>query len=220
MKYIYSFLFLLSAVSGFAQGMKPASANLLGGAAFSSFLYSGAANPNINLGYTYGPQFHLNFQFEAKRHILRPEIGYRRLGATARIGDSPVNWKLQYADINLAYLISAVKTPKFSLSPGIAYGVSFMTEGEQFIGSNRYTISSPGFLKRLDLNGQFITQLRWNLNEQIHFMTEYRFGMSILSIENNQNPQSTRNMYHSVLLGLGFSISSPKKEITTPTTSL
>lgn len=51
-------------------------------------------------------------------------------------------------------------------------------------------------------------------------LKQYRFGMSILSIENNQNPQSTRNMYHSVLLGLGFSISTPKKEITTPTTSL
>jgi hypothetical protein len=85
-----------------------------------------------------------------------------------------------------------------------------MTEGEQFIGSNRYTSSSPGFLKRADMNARFLAQARWMLTDQVHFMLEYRFGLSLLNIENNQHPQTTRNISQSLLLGIGFNISKPK----------
>jgi hypothetical protein len=200
----------LACFKAFPQGMRPASLNLLGGANFSSFVYTGASNTNIDLGYTAGPQGSVNFQLESGRHIFRPEIGFRRMGATATMGTSPVSWKLRYADFSLAYLVSAIKTPSFTLSPGIAYGLSYMTEGEQLIGPNRYTSSSPGFLKRGDMNAQFLTQARWMLTEQVHFMLEYRFGLSLLSIEDNQHPQTTRNISQSLLLGIGFNISKPK----------
>ncbi len=97
--------------------MRPASLNLLGGANFSSFVYTGASNTNIDLGYITGPQGYMNFQLESGRHIFRPEIGFRRMGATATMGSSPVSWKLRYADFSLAYLISAIKTPNFRYHP-------------------------------------------------------------------------------------------------------
>jgi hypothetical protein len=208
---LVSFVLLFFCENSYSQGMKLETIGYQTGLNFSNFLIGGnAKNPSLELKSGVYPAVHTYFEFTSKRFALRPEVGYKGLGCNGTLGSQTVNWRLKYLDVGLGLIYHVLKTERFTLSPGLIYGFSYMLEGEQYIGNTRFTEQNQGFLKKTDLIGQFMMRGRWKLSELAFFQAEYRFGISFLNLENNQEGQTTRNNYHSLLIGL--SIQLKKKE--------
>lgn len=183
------------------------SVNVAGGKTYSSFVYRNSVSQKDEyLSYTGLNSYGLNFNFTSDKHVLRPELMFRQAGATSESESLPISWRMNYFDVNFAYLYKVIETANFEVSPGLALGAGYMLNGEQFIGETRYNIANNESLKRFDFGFQGITNLKAKINQNFHVSLEYRFGMGISQIENDVNAQQTRNIYHSALLGLGFII--------------
>lgn len=178
--------------------------SVFSGLTLSSFLYDETTLAyNNQYAYTADASLGLNFEFTSRRHVLKPEILYKRLGSSTTINDTEIQWKLSYLELNIGYLFRVLDNPKFKISTGLNYGLAYMMDGYQTIGQIRFDVGSAGFLNRLDLTGNFLLNFAFQIRENLHLFAEYRFGMSILNIEKDNN-QTTRNMYHTVGLGLSY----------------
>jgi hypothetical protein len=204
---LIAFLFLLCAGSISAQKMDLKKISFYGGLNFSSFIFNEPQDAIKNqLNYKSGSSLGLNFDFETNRHMLRPELLYRKVGSYSDVNNSNLNWTLNYLDVNLAYMYKVLDGEKFDIAPGISYGMGYMIQGEQYIGQQRFDITD-GFLKRFDLTGNLMLNFSFLLTKNLSLFGEYRFGMSILNIEKDAN-QSTRNIFHTLGLGLSMNMAS------------
>jgi hypothetical protein len=214
------YLLLLFSNSASGQAIKLESIGFYTGINLSGFLKGGNSNPSLSLKSRVAPTTNIVFDLGIKRFVLRPELGYSNLGCAGTLGSQELSYKLRYLGFNLGLLFKVVNTDKFSLSPGISYGAAYMTEGEQYIGNARFSNQTLGFLNKVDLTGQVLLRFAWKLSDLACLQSEYRYGLSILNLENNQNNQITRNYFHSLLIGIGFQLnkkdtkSAPEKPVT------
>lgn len=193
-----------------AQEMKLNKIAAFGGMNFSSFLFNEPQQALKNqLNYKTGSSMGLNFEFELNKHILRPELLYRRVGSYSEQNSADMNWTLNYIDLNFGYMYKVLDGEKFDIAPGLAYGLGYMTQGQQFIGQSRYDITNDGFFKRFDLTGSLMLNFSFQIAQNLSLFSEYRFGMSILNIEKDAN-QSTRNIFHTIGFGLAMNLSNDK----------
>ena len=210
MKYLKSILlFFILCQSITAQKMELNKISFMGGLTFSSFIFDDN-QISINNQYDYKADASLaaNFDFVSKRHVLRPEILYKRVGALSKVNNLDMSWSLSYLELNIGYLFKVLNNEKFNISPGLSYGLAYMMDGQQFIGQTRYTADDSNFLRRFDLTGNFLLNFNFKISDAVNLFAEYRFGISILNLEKD-NDQTTRNMYHT--LGFGLAVSIPSK---------
>jgi hypothetical protein len=198
-------LVIFSLTASYAQNIKLTDINLVGGLNFSTFIFKDSGGEkDKTLDYEALSSFGINFNFITSRHILRPELSFRQAGAKSDYDGLALSWKMNYLDINFAYLINVINSERFLVAPGIAFGAGYMLTGEQYIGSKRYSITDNKSLKTFDLGFQGLAHFRANITDNLSLSLEYRFGMGITQIENNDTEQKSRNMYNSALLGLGI----------------
>jgi hypothetical protein len=191
-------------IQSYAQ-MKLEEITLVGGKNFSSFLFKDSeGSKDKTLNYHMLNSFGIHFGLQGGNHILRPEIMFRQAGAKSDFEGTALSWKMNYLDVNLAYLYSVVNTNRFALSPGVGIGAGYMLNGDQYIGDTRYKIAESSALKRFDFGFHGIANFKAYITDYFSLSLEYRFGMGITQIENDVNAQQSRNIYHSALLGLGF----------------
>ncbi len=212
MKYLISALaFFLISISGtYAQKLDLDKISFFGGLNFSSFIYDNTqVSFNNNIDYKTDASLGLNFEFLSKRHVLRPELLYKRIGAVSTNNNIKLKWSLSYLELNIAYLFKVLNAEKFSISPGLSYGVAYMIDGTQDIGQVRYSADDDNFLNRLDLTGNFLLNFNFKITKSINMFLEYRFGISLLNLEKDDD-QITRNMYHTLGFGLGISLDQNK----------
>jgi hypothetical protein len=189
----------------FSQQMHLSEINLFGGRNYSTFSFKDSdGTKDQTLNYVGLNTFGINFNLTAGRHILRPEISFRQAGAKSDYEGIPLSWKMNYLDVNLAYLVNVLKSERFVVAPGIGLGAGYMLNGEQYIGSTRYSITDTKSLKSFDFCFQGLTHFRANITENLTVSLEYRFGMGITQIENDVNAQQSRNIYQAALLGIGL----------------
>lgn len=196
---------ILSFSASFAQNMQLTDINLVGGRNFSTFIFKDSGgNKDKMLDYEALSTFGINFNLTAGRHILRPELSFRQAGAKSDYDGIALSWKMNYFDVNLAYLYNVLNSERFVVAPGIGLGAGYMLSGEQYIGSTRYSITDNKSLKPFDFGFQGLAHFRANITDNLAVSLEYRFGMGITQIENDMNSQKSRNLYHGALLGIGI----------------
>jgi hypothetical protein len=190
---------------GFAQNMQLTDINLVGGRNFSTFLFKDSeGNKDKTLDYEALSTFGINFNLSAGRHILRPELSFRQAGAKSDYDGIALSWKMNYLDVNLAYLVNVLNSERFVVAPGLGLGAGYMLTGEQYIGSTRYSITDTKALRSFDFGFQGLAHFRANVTDNLAVSLEYRFGMGITQIENDVNAQKSRNLYQGALLGIGI----------------
>ena len=189
----------------FSQGFKLDQITLVGGRNFSTFLFKDSeGNKDQTLDYQALNTFGINFNLTSGRSILRPELSFRQAGAKSDYEGIALSWKMNYLDMNLAYLINVLDSSRFIVAPGIGLGASYMLNGEQYIGSTRYSVTDTKALKSFDLGFQGLMHFGASITENMSISLEYRFGMGISQIENDVNAQKSRNLYQAALLGIGI----------------
>lgn len=173
---------------------------------YSSFQFRNSAGDREG-GYGYAAlnSFGVNLNLRSGRHVLRPCLGLRQGGAKTTIENTPVDWKLNYFDLSMGYLYKILHTDNLEISPGIALYGGYLLNGEQNIGENsRLLMKDTGAIKSFDFGMQGIVNSRFQINDQLGFTLEYRFGYGMAQIENDLEPQTANNLYHAVILGIGF----------------
>ena len=180
--------------------------SFMGGLTFSSFIFDDTQIAiNNQYDYKVDASLGLNFEFETNRHLLRPELLYRRVGSSSEINETQLSWTLSYLDLNLGYLYRVLDNEKFKIATGLSVGTGFMMQGTQYIGQVMYDTNDDRFLDRFDLTSSFLLNFNFKLSKTVDLIAEYRFGISILNLEKD-NDQSTRNMFHILGMGLSFHI--------------
>jgi hypothetical protein len=204
---VFSFSFLLLSTQLIGQEFKLTHFNLTGGNTFSTFLYTNSeGKPDQGLHATMLNSFGINGSIIKGKNCLRPELLFRQAGAISGVNTTSVEWKLNYLDFNVGFLYSIIRSNRSSLSPGIATGISYMLNGEQFIGTTRYSLTETKALSRLDATVTGILQYKNHVSENVDLSIEYRAGMGLMQIERDVNAQKTHNFCQSILLGIGFKI--------------
>ena len=146
-----------------------------------------------------------NYSYSIKnQHLLRAEIGYRGAGSRANYFDFDTEWKLNYADFGGAYFFNILSNDKLFLAPGIGINASFLISGEQNIGPHKFDVRESKAFKSMDLTASAVTHFRAMLTNDVWFSFEYRFGYGIFNIENDVTEQTTRNLSHCALIGIGL----------------
>jgi hypothetical protein len=193
---------ILLVVSVKAQKMELNSMSIHGGLAFSTFIFKDPLLAIRNqYDYKTGSLFGVNFVYANERHLLRPEVLLRKVGSVSNINNVDLSWTLTYLDFNLAYMYKLLDGEKFQISPGLSYGIGYMLQGQQYNGQTRFEANADNFLRRYDLTTAAIVNMNYKISQKISLFGEYRFGISILNLEKDDN-QKTRNMYHSLSVGL------------------
>jgi len=188
------------------QEMELNAISFMGGLTFSSFIFDDTQIAiNNQYDYKVDASIGLNFEFETNRHLLRPELLYRRVGSSSEINETQLSWSLSYLDLNLGYLFRILDSKKFKIATGLSVGAGFMMQGTQYIGQVMYDANDDRFLDRFDLTSSFLLNFNFKLSKTVDLFAEYRFGISILNLEKD-NDQSTRNMFHILGTGLSFHI--------------
>ncbi len=204
---IYTLLFSAVCTSGAKAQLQATEINLIGGKTFSTFIFRNSeSEKDETLQYTMNNSFGINLQLESGSHVLRPEIMFRQGGAKSDFAGTALSWKLNYLDLNFGYLYKVINSDRFEVSPGVAIGAGYLLNGEQYIGTTRYTIAETKSLNNFDLGAQGIANFKAKLSESMSLSLEYRFGAGLIQIENDVNPQKSRNIYQSALLGIGIRI--------------
>lgn len=188
-----------------AQGLKLTAIELTFGKTYSSFQFENSAGEKYgNYQYAALNNFGANFNLTADRHVLRPSLGFRQGGAKTTIETIPIDWKLNYLDLSVGYLFKVLDTERLAISPGVALYGGYLMNGEQNVGDMRFPLAETEALKPFDFGVQGIVNGCFNVNEQLAISLEYRFGYGIAQIENDLQPQTANNIYHALVLGIGF----------------
>ena len=204
--FLLTTLFLLGVIqTSNAQGMALTDIELTFGNTYSSFQFKNSAGEKEgNYNYAALRNFGVNFNLTADRHVLRPSLGFRQGGAKTAIEGTPVDWKLNYLDLSVGYLYKVLNTERLEISPGLALYGGYLLNGEQNVGDMRFPLAETEAIKPFDFGVQGMVNARFNVSEQFAISLEYRFGYGIAQIENDVQPQTANNIYHALVLGVGF----------------
>ena len=209
MKYssLIALLLLVFVHKTHAQGLTFSDIELTFGNTYSSFQFKNSAGEKEgNYQYAGLNNFGVNFNLTADRHMLRPSLGMRQGGAKTTIEGIPVDWKLNYIDLSFGYLYKALKTDRLELSPGLALYGGYLLNGDQTVGDMRFPLAETEAIKPFDFGVQGMVNTRLNINKQFALSLEYRFGYGLAQIENDLKPQTANNIYHALVLGIGFKL--------------
>lgn len=209
MKNIYLTFSLIIGIgfSAFAQDFSLNRVSVNGGKQFSNFLFKTSNDQkDQTLSYQMYNAFGLNASFTSSKHTIRPEIQFRQAGAGKTIQNTPITWKMNYFNFNIGYGYALLQTDRFEAQAGAAISIAYMLNGEQTIGESRYSIVEEQSMTRFELGTQGFANFTTFISDQISLSLEYRFGVGLNHIENDNDDQKTRNIYHSALLGIGIRI--------------
>lgn len=203
----------LFSTSAMSQKLALTDLELVGGKCYSSFLFKNSVGEKDQLlDYTALNNFGARLNFAADKHTLRSELLFHQGGAVSDFNGIPLSWKLNYVNLNLAYSYRIISSKRFSVAPGIGFGAGYLLNGEQYIGNVRYSIQQTQSLKAFDIGFHTFCAARMALTDALFLSLEYRFGISIGSIENDAQPEQTRNIYHAAQLGIGYTFNNSNNE--------
>lgn len=146
-----------------------------------------------------------------KRHIVRPELGFRQSGARIIKDKTKYEWKFNYLDVNLTYMFKFLGNDNYGLHVGAGPNLGFLLTGEQSIGEEYYDVIDENQIKILDVGLNFLANAQFKVSKNIFVSVEYRYGLGLLNIESDED-QRTRSTNHYILAGLLFNLNLKNKK--------
>lgn len=204
MKHLLTACFCLFLLSSQAQNQL----HVKSGKTFSTFMFRNSEKTkdetlNHITNNFFGMSYDMHF---GKLQVLRPEVSYREAGARSILNSQKLSWKLNYLDINMAYMLKILDFEKIKLYQGVAPGMAVLLAGEQFIGQEYHDLKAEKSIKNIDYGVNFILTSKIKVLENVFLTLEYRYGLGIYQIETNKNQsaQTSRNRFHGVIFGLAL----------------
>ena len=203
---ILSFLFFSAAQFSFSQ--TDISLGIFAGPTYSSFSFINSEGVDQSERYetselkTFGAV--LNIQ--KSKHTFRPSLQFRQGGSRATIGGTPMTWKLNYVDLQAAYLFELLNNDFVSLKLGAGGYAGYLVGGEQTIGTKSYSLNEQEVFSQIDFGANAMLNTEFSITRTLNFFVEYQIGLGLSQIENDGTEQQTKNNYHAFKAGLSFNL--------------
>lgn len=203
---ILSILFFSAAQFSFSQ--TDISLGIFAGPTYSSFSFVNSEGVDQSERYetselkTFGAV--LNIQ--KSKHTFRPSLQFRQGGSRATIGGTPMTWKLNYIDLQAAYLFELLNNDFVSLKLGAGGYAGYLAGGEQTIGTKSYSLNEQEVFSPIDFGANAMLNTEFSITKTLNFFVEYQIGLGLSQIENDGTEQQTKNNYHAFKAGLSFNL--------------
>ena len=203
---ILSILFFSATQFSFSQ--TDISLGIFAGPTYSSFSFVNSKGVDQSERYetselkTFGAV--LNIQ--KSKHTFRPSLQFRQGGSRATIGGTPMTWKLNYIDLQAAYLFELLNNDFVSLKLGAGGYTGYLVGGEQTIGTKSYSLNEQEVFSPIDFGANAMLNTEFSITKTLNFFVEYQIGLGLSQIENDGTEQQTKNNYHAFRAGLSFNL--------------
>ena len=207
-KSIFTSLFLMLLIT---NGKAQDDFSLFFSQTYSKFKYidsEGNSSENLksDIRYSYGINYS---KIVANGIFIRPEIGYKNLGATSMNNNQKLSWDLHYADLNLGggYIHN-----KFNLQPygGCSFYVAYLYKAEQTIGINTFDLLDAKELENIDFGINVFAGLRYVFTDAAAILIEIQNSTGLQQLEPNNGAEQNQKLYNRAFsgrIGLLFLIS-------------
>jgi hypothetical protein len=182
---------------------------------FSGFKFKDSqGNEDLNLKRDIKFSYAMNYEKIFKSGIyIKPELGFKNLGAKSKINMLNIEWDLHYFDINIGggYIYQ-----KYRLKPylGVGFYYAFLYKGDQFIGSDSYDIMNEKIISKSDYGLNLNVGLHYDYSDYSGVFIEYKNSVGLKQLDNNINGGSKElhNLAYSIRIGLTFNIANKKSK--------
>lgn len=181
--YVLSLLLVLT-VTSFSQSK--VSVNL--GQTFSKFRFRDSqGNEDPNMTFVVKNSYGLAYEnLLYKGWFIRPEIGYKNLGAQSYSNNTNLLWDLHYIDLSAGggymFLTKSIRP-----YVGASMYVSYLLKANETIGSDSYNLIANNALKKFDFGVNVFTGVKYRIENNIDIFVECRWSNGLLQLDNNLN---------------------------------
>lgn len=171
-------------------------------------------NPDLNMSSQFRSGFGVNYSKVFKSGIfIKPEFGYKNLGAVSSLNSQKLDWSLNYLDFNLGLGGQKQFGPIIPYGGASAY-ISYLYKATQFFGNNYYNLLTDKGFKRFDAGINMFGGLKYKFSEVNSFFFELRNSTGLVQLEKNSESGKNQKLYNKAFsfhFGLIFNIYNRKK---------
>lgn len=182
---------------------------------FATFKYTdsqGNSDPNMRSQFrsSYGVNYSKVFR---SGFFMRPEIGFKNVGAVSDLYSQKIDWSLHYFDFNLGF--GYVK--RFGgVAPyiGIAPYMSYLYDAIQTVGTDQYDLLADKGIKKNDYGFNLFGGVKYLFTEAVSVFGEVRSTTGLMQLETNSDSGKNQKLYNQAFsfhLGISFNMVSKKR---------
>ena len=166
-------------------------------------------NKDTDISFDFRSSYGVNFtEFLTPEIFIKPELGYKNLGASSTINNQKVDWSLHYLDLNCAggYLIKAGPVQPYG---GVALYMAYLYKANQTIGLLYYDLIAQKAMKRLDFGVNAFAGIKYAFTRSNAFFFEFRNSTGLGQLETANTggkAEKTFNRALSLHFGISFNI--------------
>lgn len=183
---------------------------------YANFKYTasqGNSDPNMSsqfksgYGINYSKVFHSGF-------FIRPELGYKNLGAASILFNQKLDWSLHYLDFNsgVGFLKRFRSVIPFA---GAAPYISYLYKASQTLGSDKYDLLADKGIKQIDYGLNLFGGFKYQFTKANSLVVEVRNSTGLMQLEPNSESGKKQKLYNRAVsfhLGISFNISNRNGE--------
>jgi hypothetical protein len=155
----------------------------------------------LSYGVNYTKVFHSGF-------FIRPEIGYKNLGAQSILNNQKLEWSLNYIDFNLGFGYLVHLGPVIPYI-GVAPYYSYLYKASQTYGNDYYDLLVNKGMKTTDYGINIFGGLKYQFTEITSAFVEIRNTTGLMQLEPNSETGKNEKLYNRAIsfhLGISFNI--------------
>ena len=138
---------------------------------------------------------------------IRPELGYKNLGANSLYNTQKLHWSLHYLDFNLGagYIFDQFRFQPFA---GASLYAAYLFKAEQNVGGDYYNMIKEDAIKRMDFGFNLHVGVLYSFTKQamVFLQATQSTGLSQLDVNQEGQNQKLNNRAFMFHMGLAFTI--------------
>jgi len=179
---------------------------------YSRFRYRDSeGNKDTELSYDFKSSYGFNYtKFFTPEIFIRPELGYKNLGAVSILNNQKMDWSMHYLDLNGGggYL---KKIGNFPLIPygGLSLYISYLYKASQTLGVNYYDMLANKGIKRMDFGVNLFAGGKYAFSGTNAVFIEIRNSTGLHQLEKNSEEGQSQKLFNRAVsfhFGVSFNI--------------
>ena len=170
-------------------------------------------NKDEDISFDFRSGYGVNYtKFFTPEIFIKPELGYKNLGASSMLNNQKLDWSLHYLDLNCAggYLLKLGHIQPYG---GLALYMAYLYKANQTIGLLYYDLLAEKDMKRFDYGVNVFGGIKYAFTRSNAFFFEIRNSTGLGQLE-TKGPagQNEKTFNRSVSLHFGVSFKIDKKK--------
>ncbi len=185
------------------------------GQTFATFNYKDSqGSTSLKMRSQFRPSYGVNFsKVFHSGFFIRPEIGFKNLGAISELYNEKLDWSLHYFDFNFG----CGYTKRFStVAPfiGVSPYFSYLYDATQTVGSDEYDLLASNGIKQNDYGFNLFGGIKYLFTEAVSVFAEARTTTGLMQLEPNSEAGKNQKLYNRAVafhVGISFNMVNNKR---------